>query len=286
MKTGLYSTFVLVPKKTRDLRPVINLRPLNRYLRKQHCKMDCLSKVLNLVQHGDWAISFDLADAYLQIPIHVKFRKFVRFHILVHLHVLRSNRSAQNVHEINSSNRSSSKNAERPSGSLPGRLDLSKSVETSTVARQRENTQSPRHTRSYNQIGKISLNSKPESNIYRGSVSVGQRNCLSNIRENLENRASYFIDYAGTNSPRFFPSSGFNGFLIELIPNARRYMRAIQLHLLHFWRPVTREQLQAIIPVTQHLIDHLQWWKVKENLLKRKFFSPKTSIKILTTDAS
>lgn len=82
MKTGFYSTFFLVPKKTGDLRPIINLKPLNRYLRKQHFKMDCLSKVKNLVQQGDWAISIDLADAYLHIPIHVKFRKYLRFCIL------------------------------------------------------------------------------------------------------------------------------------------------------------------------------------------------------------
>ena len=41
--------------------------------------MDCLSKVINLVQQGDWAISVDLADAYLHIPIHIRFRKFLRF---------------------------------------------------------------------------------------------------------------------------------------------------------------------------------------------------------------
>ena len=50
---GFYSTFFLVPKKSGALRPVINLRPLNRYLKKQHFKMDSLSTVLNLVQQVD-----------------------------------------------------------------------------------------------------------------------------------------------------------------------------------------------------------------------------------------
>ena len=36
------STFFLVPKKSGELRPVINLCPLNRYLRKQHFRMDSL----------------------------------------------------------------------------------------------------------------------------------------------------------------------------------------------------------------------------------------------------
>ena len=76
---GFYSTFFLVPKKSGELRPVINLRPLNRYLRKQHFKMDSLNKVLNLVQKGDWAISLDLKDAYLHIPIFPPHKRFLRF---------------------------------------------------------------------------------------------------------------------------------------------------------------------------------------------------------------
>ena len=76
---GFYSTFFLVPKKSGGLRPVINLRPLNRYLKKQHFKMDSLSTVLNLVQQGDWAISLDLTDAYMHIPIHKAHKKFLRF---------------------------------------------------------------------------------------------------------------------------------------------------------------------------------------------------------------
>jgi len=76
---GFYSRLFLVTKKKGDLRPVINLKPLNQYLRKQHFKMDTLSKVLNLVKPQDWALSLDLKDAYFHIPIHNTHRKFLRF---------------------------------------------------------------------------------------------------------------------------------------------------------------------------------------------------------------
>jgi hypothetical protein len=55
------------------MKPVINLRSLRRYLRKKnHFKMDTLSKGLNLVKSKDWTIILDLSDAYLQVPIFKK----------------------------------------------------------------------------------------------------------------------------------------------------------------------------------------------------------------------
>jgi hypothetical protein len=77
--TGFYSTLFMVPKKNDKMRPVINLKPLNGYLKKTHFKMDTLSKVLNIVKTGDWAISLDLNDAYLHVPIFHTHRKYLRF---------------------------------------------------------------------------------------------------------------------------------------------------------------------------------------------------------------
>ena len=51
-----FSTLFLVPRECGNLRPIINLIPLNQYLKKQHFKMDSLSKVLNLVKPNDWTI--------------------------------------------------------------------------------------------------------------------------------------------------------------------------------------------------------------------------------------
>ena len=78
-RQGFYSTFFLVPKKSGELRAVINLRPLNQYLKTQHFKMDTLKTVLNPVKKGDWAISIDLKDAYFHILVHRKHWKYLRF---------------------------------------------------------------------------------------------------------------------------------------------------------------------------------------------------------------
>ena len=61
------------------MRPVIDLRPLNKYLSKLHFKMDTLYKVLDLVQTGDWGLTLDLKDAYFHIKVFKKQRKYLRF---------------------------------------------------------------------------------------------------------------------------------------------------------------------------------------------------------------
>lgn len=60
---------------------------------------------------------------------------------------------------------------------------------------------------------------------------------------------------------------GLMASCIELVPNARLYMRPIQLHLLHFWKPITGD-LEMIVPVTQHLKQHLHWWLNQANITK------------------
>lgn len=40
IQKGFYSTFFLVTKKSGNLRSIINLRPLNRYMMKQHFNID------------------------------------------------------------------------------------------------------------------------------------------------------------------------------------------------------------------------------------------------------
>lgn len=69
VENGFCSTFFLVPKKTGDMRPVLNLKPLNILSPKQHFRMDSISTVRGLVKQG-WGISLDLNFAYLHVQIY------------------------------------------------------------------------------------------------------------------------------------------------------------------------------------------------------------------------
>ncbi len=73
------SRVFLVPKKDGSQRPVVNLKPLNCFIKPQHFKMEGTRMVKDLLTQGDWMVSVDLKDAYLSVPVAEEHRKFLRF---------------------------------------------------------------------------------------------------------------------------------------------------------------------------------------------------------------
>ena len=57
------------PKKTGDLRPVIDLRSLNQYVKYQHFKMESLDLVKSLIRRNDYMVSIDLNQAFYHVPL-------------------------------------------------------------------------------------------------------------------------------------------------------------------------------------------------------------------------
>ena len=76
---GYYSWLFVVMKASGSWRLVIDLSPLNLRIQKTSFKMETLQSVLLSIWPGDWMVSLDLKDAYLQAPMHPESRKFLRF---------------------------------------------------------------------------------------------------------------------------------------------------------------------------------------------------------------
>ena len=74
-----YSWLFVVMKAWRSWRPVIDLSTFNLRVLKSPFKMETLQSVLLSVRGGDWMVSLDLKDAYLQVPIHPDSSKYLRF---------------------------------------------------------------------------------------------------------------------------------------------------------------------------------------------------------------
>ena len=82
---GFYSHIFLVPKKDGQWRLIIDLSRLNRYLRVPKFKMETTRSLAAAIQPGDWAVSLDLQDAYLHIPIHPLSQPYLRFFFEGHI---------------------------------------------------------------------------------------------------------------------------------------------------------------------------------------------------------
>ena len=76
---GFYSRLFLVQKASGSWRPIIDLSTLNDYITSSHFHKETPRSVLSSIRPGDWMISLDLQDAYLQVPVHHNSRRYLRF---------------------------------------------------------------------------------------------------------------------------------------------------------------------------------------------------------------
>ncbi len=79
LECGFYSRYFVVPKRDGGLRPILDLRPINRALCKRPFRMLTLKQILVQIRPGDWFASVDLKDAYFHIRIAPHHRRFLRF---------------------------------------------------------------------------------------------------------------------------------------------------------------------------------------------------------------
>ena len=76
---GFYSRIFLVKKKTGQFRLVIDLSSIKIMMKVDHFQMETAASIRRAIPPGAWAVSIDLMDAYLHIPIHPASRKYLRF---------------------------------------------------------------------------------------------------------------------------------------------------------------------------------------------------------------
>ena len=288
---GFYSTMFLVPKKSGELRPVINLRPLNQYLRTEHFKMDTLSKVLNLVKKGDWAITVDLRDAYFHIPIFQRHRKFLRFCIQGRAYQYRalafgpktSPRVFTKVVSVVAAH------LRMQSIRLAVYLDdwLALNAIRRLLLQDREKI-----LNLLSQLGFLINVEKSELTPTQDITYIGGRFLLAKgivlptVDRIVKLREAILeIRKRSGTARQYLQMLGLMASCIEVVPYARLHMRPMQLHLLYWWKPVSGD-LEMQIPKSQHLVDHLNWWLLEANMLKGRLFLQRGISKTINTDAS
>ena len=76
---GFYSSMFVVSQCISGVWPILNLNWFNHYLHIPSFKMPTIRHVWQLIQHGDYAFSIDLQDAYLHIPVVKHHHCFLQF---------------------------------------------------------------------------------------------------------------------------------------------------------------------------------------------------------------
>ncbi len=78
-ESGFYSRYFVVPKKDGGLRPILDLRLLNRSVSRLKFRMLTVKQVVSQIRSKDWFVTIDLKDAYFHVSILPSHRKFLRF---------------------------------------------------------------------------------------------------------------------------------------------------------------------------------------------------------------
>ncbi|CAJ0968421.1 unnamed protein product [Ranitomeya imitator] len=76
-----YSNLFVVPKKGDSVRPILDLKQLNKYVRVRHFRMESLRSIIASMEKEEYLASIDIQDAYLPIPIAPAHQRFLRFAI-------------------------------------------------------------------------------------------------------------------------------------------------------------------------------------------------------------
>lgn len=69
----------LTPKPNGKTRFILNLKNLNKFIDPGHFKLEDFRTALKLVTKDCYMCTIDLKDACFSIPIHINYRKYLRF---------------------------------------------------------------------------------------------------------------------------------------------------------------------------------------------------------------
>jgi ribonuclease HI len=73
-----FTSRLFVIEQGEKTRPIIDCKALNRFMEPKHFKMENLETLASIVRQGDYLIKIDLKDAYLHVPIHESYRKYLQ----------------------------------------------------------------------------------------------------------------------------------------------------------------------------------------------------------------
>jgi len=289
---GFSAIFFLAPKKTGEWRPIINLKPLNAFIKPKRFRMETLATVLKSPIKNTWATSIDLRDAYLHIPIHQQHQKWLRFMILDQVYAFRClpfglstaprvfTRVVMSIAAF----------LRRQGVSIHVYLDdWLITAHTYQLAVQHTNLV----IQTTERLGFIVNRAKSHLEPTQFPVYLGAHLDLVSGRvtpspervSRLRMSVQSLIHSLSATAFIWLQVLGLMASMVDIVPYCRLHMRPIQLHLNYHYRPYVHE-ISHLVPMSTLVSRELEWWIDQNNLLAGMIFPVPPHQLVLTTDAS
>jgi ribonuclease HI len=291
---GFWSTFFLVPKKDSDqMRPVINLKSLNKFIKCPTFKMHSPQSVLRFIHKGNWLASIDLKDAYFHVPIHQTHYRFLRFAFQGKTYQFRVLPFG-----LSTAPRVFTKVLAPVVGYLHQQgVHLYPYLDDCLLVAKNPQTLYQTVGFTINVLQKLGFlinfnksHLQPTQRItFLGMEIDTQVSAVFLPRQKAEKIikiASLFLPVGIYMKARhYLKFLGLMASTLMMVPRARLYMRPLQVYLNSMWdRRTMSLDFQIVTPFK--LVKTIQWWSNLDNLLTGLEFPPKKHSVIVTTDAS
>lgn len=289
---GFFSHLFTVPKATGGFRPVIDLKGLNRCISCPHFHMETDAVIRSQLQVGEWTTSIDLKDAYLHIPVHPGFRKYLRFHIRGVSYQFRAMCFGLNIApRVFTKLLTPAVMALRRDGVKVHRYLDDWLIRGGSLVEVRNST--ARVLSQLQSLGFIVNNEKSDLVPRRRFVFLGMDIDLSSglVRpspQNLEkvhSMVSLFLSAESVSVRQFLSLLGLLNYVSQFSPLARLRLRPLQFYL-KTKVPDLRDALQAALLLDTLCKEALQWWSVPAHLGSGVPLHPPEPELTLATDAS
>ena len=288
---GFYSRLFLVPKPHQRWRPVIDLSKLNTFLHVEKFKMETPESIRTSLIPGEWVSSIDLSDAYLHIPIHPNSRKYLRFcykaqvfqftslpfglatapqvfTVTVKEVKLMALSRGLRIHQYLDDWLIRSQSQEEAQVNTQALVDLTQSL--GWIINQEKSELKP--TQVFSFVGY-------EYHLNSALVKPTQERWLKLQELILHLKSKRVLTVRCLMS-----LIGLLASMEKMVPEGRLHMRPFQFHLKEHWR--YPQSLDNLLPWTEAIAAHLDWWQNPSNMMKGADLHPKDHSIQLSTDAS
>ena len=288
---GFCSHLFQVPKPHQRWRPVIDFSRLNTFLHVEKFKMETPESIRTSLVPGEWVLSIDLSDAYLHIPIHPNSRKYLRFchrsqvfqftslpfrlatapqvftMIVKQVKLMALSRGLR-LHQYLDDWLIMSQSQEEAQVNTQAVVDLTQSL--GWIINQEKSELTP--TQVFSFVGY-------EYHLDSALVKPTQERWLKLQDLILRLQSKHVL------TARCLMSlNGLLASMEKMVPEGRLHMRPFQFHLKGHWR--YPQSLDNLLPWTDVISAHLDWWQNPANVMKGADLHPKDYSIQLFTDAS